>query len=545
MNKKQLKLVTSIAIVILILSIIPIFWIGQYLHPFSDDYVFGAEVHKVWNATHSLSASIMAAWNVAINMYHIWQGTYSACFLMAMQPGAFGMYWIVPIVLLTSLVTSTFTLMYMIMRKVLHASKLEYLFVSTIFVLINVQFVYSPYDAFYWYNGAMYYTLYYSLSLFLASLLIAFELSCNKYSKYFIGGVSVLLTIFIAGGNFVSGFGMAAILSVAIAILWLEQKRIPKFLVSILAIYMIAFAFSILAPGNTFRELAVKEYHPNIIQAFVITFCKSLDFIIDRIISVMSLTFLVLIPVVSKLARNSSFKFNYPWLCIVISLVLYCSFFFPHCYAMGYEGPNRVKNVYAYALFWLIIVNMFYLTGTLIQKSEAQSPISTAICQLINAVKMRYHNKLKYSYLLVITILLLDVCVKPSTTNRTLSLLAHGEIQTSDQEMKERDSVLANTANPVVELKPLTIKLPSDTHYDAMPDPGYWVNQAIASYYDKKEVFTTHSYNINNDNTYLMKHYKKDVGPNNLKYKTFKKQPTIPTYLTQRVKKSNSYTSIQ
>ena len=83
MNKKQLKIVTGVAIAVLIVSIIPVFWIGQYLHPFSDDYVFGAETYKIWNATHSISACIQGAWNVAVNMYHIWQGTYSACFLMA------------------------------------------------------------------------------------------------------------------------------------------------------------------------------------------------------------------------------------------------------------------------------------------------------------------------------------------------------------------------------------------------------------------------------------------------------------------------------
>ena len=148
MNKKQLKIVTSVAIVILILSILPIFWIGQYLHPFSDDYVFGAEAYKTWNATHSVSACLQGAWNVAVSMYHIWQGTYSACFLMALQPGAFGMYWIVPIVLASSIVISTYALLFMIMRKLLHTTKMEFLYVSTIFALINIQFVRSAYDAF-------------------------------------------------------------------------------------------------------------------------------------------------------------------------------------------------------------------------------------------------------------------------------------------------------------------------------------------------------------------------------------------------------------
>ena len=535
MNKKQLKRVTIAAMVILILSIIPILWIGQYLHPFSDDYVFGAEAHKVWNTTHSLTACMVAAWDVAVSMYHIWQGTYSACFLMALQPGAFGVYWLVPILLLSSLIASTFTLLYMIMRKVLHTTMLEYLFVSTIFVLINVQFVYSSYDAFYWYNGAMYYTLYYSLSLFLASLLIAYELSSTK-RKYLIGGASIVLAVFIAGGNFVSGFGMAAILFVAITILWLEQKHMPKFLVSIFAIYLISFAFSILAPGNAFRELAVKEYRPQIFEALAITINKGLGFITDRIVSVMSLTFLTLVPMVSRLAHKSSFKFSHPWLCIFISLGLYCSFFLPHCYAMGYEGPNRVQNVYTYALFWFILVNMYYLSGAYIRKIEAKTPLSTAINQVVNAVKMKYNKTLRFSYLYAVIILLLAVILKPSTTNRTLSLLVHGKIQRSDQEMKERESILSSTVNSVIELKPLTTKLPSDTHYDALPDPGYWVNQAIAMYYGKSEVFTNPEENINYENTYLMKHYKKDVGPNNLKYKTFKNSTISSSFLTQRIK---------
>ena len=177
MNKKQLKIVTGVAIAVLIVSIIPVFWIGQYLHPFSDDYVFGAEVYKIWNATHSISACIQGAWNVAVNMYHIWQGTYSACFLMALQPGAFGAYWIVPILLASSLIMSTYALLYLIMRKLLHTTRTEFLLVSSVFALINLQFVDSAYDAFYWYNGAMYYTLYFSMSLCLASLLIAYHLS--------------------------------------------------------------------------------------------------------------------------------------------------------------------------------------------------------------------------------------------------------------------------------------------------------------------------------------------------------------------------------
>ena len=183
---------------------------------------------------------------------------------------------------------------------------------------------------------------------------------------------------------------------------------------------------------------------------------------------------------------------------------------------------------------------MYYLSGALARKEENKAPLSSAICQVATATKLKFKNTIKYSYIYSILIFVLAIAVKPSTTNRTLSLLIKGKIQTSDKEMKEREELLGRLYNnSIVELKPLKTKLPSDTHYDALPDPGYWVNQAIAMYYGKQEVFTTNSYNINNENTYLMKHYKKDVGPNNLKYKTFIEQDSHPTYLTQRIKKAS------
>lgn len=165
----------------------------------------GAPVYKAWTATHSFGACIQAAWAESMHIYQTWQGTYSACFLMALQPGIFGKYWLVPIILLGSLILSTYTLGYTILRRLLHISKLEYTFISTLFVLMTVQFVWSFYDAFCWYNGAMYYTLYYSISLFLASLLIEFHLTKSIIAKIIITLVSAALAIFIAGGNFVTG----------------------------------------------------------------------------------------------------------------------------------------------------------------------------------------------------------------------------------------------------------------------------------------------------------------------------------------------------
>lgn len=521
MNKKQLKIVTSVAIVILILSILPILWIGQYLHPFADDYVFGAEVYKTWNHTHSFLACIEGAWNVTTTMYHTWQGTYSACFLMALQPGVFGHYWLGPIILLFSLVSSTYTLLYMIIRKLLHASMIEYYFISTLFVIMTVQFTWSYYDAFYWYNGAMYYTLFYSMSLFLGASLFEYQLSRSAIMKAIAGGVSIILAIIIAGGNFVSGLGMGAILFTTIIFMGLKQKKWPRFYMLILAIYGIAFTTSVLAPGNAFRQITV-EGKPNVIIAFFMAIGKSVEFLSDSFNIMQILIFFILAPTIVQMAKKSHFKFSHPWLCILISMALYASFFFAHSYAMGTRGPGRVQNIYSYIHLWLIGINMYYLSGAIIRKAENKAPLSSVIVELITISKKKYTNTLHYAPYFIIAILVLSVTLKETTTNRTVSLMIKGTVQKFDKEMNEREQALLNNNKAIMILKPLTAKMPSDAFNDITIYPGYWINQGIAKYYNKEKIFALPSNNSTATPTMLLARCKREVGPGNLKFIQFK-----------------------
>lgn len=521
MNKKQLKIVTGVAISILIISIIPMLWISQYLHPFADDYVFGAEVYKIWNETHSFSACIQTAWSVAMTMYHTWQGTYSACFLMALQPGVFGHYWLGTFILISCLMTSTYTLLYMVMRKLLRSSKLEYLFVSTLFVLMTIQFTWSYYDAFYWYNGAMYYTLFYSISLFLASLLIGYQLNCSKLRKALIGATSIVLSIIIAGGNFVSGLGMGAILFAAILIMKKEQKRWPCLYMAILTIYSIAFLFSVLAPGNAFRQVTI-ESKPNAIIAFFIAIGKSFDFLSESINIIQILMLMLLMPTLAKMASHSRFKFSHPWLCILITITLYSSFFFAHSYAMGTRGPGRVQNIYSYILLWLICTNIYYLSGAIQRKAEAKAPLSSAIVDFVTASKKKYANSLLYAPYCAIVILILSVSLKERTTNRTVSLMLKGTAMKFDKEMKARELTLKTNSQNIITLKPLSVEMPSDAFNDITIYPGYWINQGMAHYYNKERVIAAPTTNMQESPTKLLARCKRDVGPGNIKFVYFK-----------------------
>ena len=517
MNQKLLKSQTIMAICILILSIIPLLAMGPYLHQFADDYVFGAPVYKAWNATHSLTACIQAAWGESMRIYHSWQGTYSACFLMAMHPGIFGNYWLVPILLLGSLIASTYTLGYMVMRRLLHVGKMEYAFVSTLFVLMTIQFLWSYYDAFFWYNGAMYYTLYYSISLFLASLLIAYHLSHSVFAKIIMAIISIALAIFIAGGNFVTGLGMPAILFAAIIWMKLERKKWPVFPIFLLLIYGGAFAFSVFAPGNAVRQATVTS-HPNVVAAFFMAIGKSVEFLADAIGIMEILVLTILAPVLARMAKASRFKFSHPWICLLVSFLLYSAFAFPNSYAMGSKGANRVLNVYFYVHLWMVCFNIYYLSGALQRNAVAQEPVSVALMNLIHAIKQKYAKYLKWTPAYYCLVLVLSITAKPTSTNRTFTLLRKGLVQKLDQQVKQREAYILKSKADNLVLQPLTVKMPSDAYHDITIYPGYWINRGMANYYDKKTVVAL-PYDDPDESPYeLLKRCREEVGPGGMTF---------------------------
>lgn len=75
-----------IFLAILLLSLIPLIWLGRYNYPTGDDYYYGAETHLVWQQTGSIIQTLDAACAGVADSYQIWQGTYSALFLMYLAP---------------------------------------------------------------------------------------------------------------------------------------------------------------------------------------------------------------------------------------------------------------------------------------------------------------------------------------------------------------------------------------------------------------------------------------------------------------------------
>lgn len=210
-----------IFLAILLLSLIPLIWLGRYNYPTGDDYYYGAETHLVWQQTGSIIQTLDAACAGVADSYQIWQGTYSALFLMYLAPNVFSntAYHLVTFVILLLLCGGIFYLLCPLFRRFLPGTCGEWITVSSILSFLCIQTVEFQCDSFYWYNGSMYYTGFFAVTLFFLGTLF----------RYLDNGKRILLlplllfAVFLGGGNYVSLLP-CMLLSVTITLLLLLQK---------------------------------------------------------------------------------------------------------------------------------------------------------------------------------------------------------------------------------------------------------------------------------------------------------------------------------
>lgn len=184
-------------------SIIPILIASFCATPYADDFSFFAGVHKTIVAGDGFFDVISSAIQQVIFVYKAWQGTYSAVFLFALQPAAFSekLYFVTTFILLGFLIGSTFFFIDSLF-KVAKLNRWYGLVISSTLLFISIQFVVNKAEAFYWWNGAIYYTFVYSLMLILLSCLIKMHQSSKLVIKIVLCVVASLLVAIIGGGNY-------------------------------------------------------------------------------------------------------------------------------------------------------------------------------------------------------------------------------------------------------------------------------------------------------------------------------------------------------
>lgn len=291
--------------VIFVLCLIPLFVVGLYNAPAIDDFYYSVQTMPVFRETGSIFQTIAAAVDQVGDTYQEWQGSYAAVFLFALHPAVFGEAWyaVSTFILLGSLVGANWLFSWVLFRRVLKVDRICWLATTLVVLLLGIHLVPSPVQSYYWWNGSIYYTFFYSLSLvFFSLILLGFNASKKTRPFYLIG--QVLLAFLLGGGNMVTAlFSLVVLVLLMIGLVIRRNQRVWQLILPLL-VFAAGFAVNILSPGNALRS----ESYPNtpgVIGAIELSFYYSLRSVQQWLTPAVAIPLAVLFPILARAAGRT------------------------------------------------------------------------------------------------------------------------------------------------------------------------------------------------------------------------------------------------
>lgn len=476
------RILCALLLVGVAITLIPVLWVGTYSAPYADDYAYGTATHIAWKHTGSLLAVLRAAVQTVVRYYNGWQGTFSAIFLMSLQPAVFGgtLYWIVPFLMVGLLALGEFFFSWAIFRRCFHATRSQFLTIGGVWLLFSVQLSPCAVEGFCWYNGAIYYTGYFAFSLVYFGLMLCYITTEARPVRRGVNiGLLAVLGIVIGGGNFVTALITLVVTVLAVVICATVHRREWKGLLLPVILLAVAFGVSVKAPGNAVRQAICES--TSVWYAIYNALVTGVISIGDNVDVLHLLMFAALGGVFWKITERTKFSFPMPLLVGVLSFGVYSAQYSPTLYAMNDIGPGRLQNI-IYDMFLLLAMgNLFYVLGWIRRRFFTEK-------------QKDKRPKLGYAWwkLAVLGVSMLFCCAVPRdtpiTTLSALASLRSGEAEQYHQEYLQRHRLLEDeqTQNVVIQhyaSKPYLLYL-----CDASYDPECWANIAISNYYEKESV---------------------------------------------------------
>lgn len=490
-SRKHLVL---LCVTVLIVSLLPLYGISVYSHPFYDDFGFSIRTHAAWRETGSVGQVVSAAWENTVGIRQTWEGTYTTSFLGALQPALFGesLYWITTLLLLTSLLLA----LWLFLRQALfHGLKTDWATLVTAFcflAFLMVHFVPDPAEAFFWYNGGTAYTLMWALMLSCAALWMKLGRAATGKQAAFQMVLLVPLTILLGGAKYstVLFACLLALCATACAVRAKHPRRLCY--LALTAVLLACFAFTMAAPGNAVRA---KTLHGGmsapmaLLQSFYFGLALMGNWFSLPLVAACVLLGHLLLPAL----RQSKCRFAYPLLLTLASICLFCAQLTPTLFTGNYLGDGRTLNTYYYTYVLMVFGNVLYWVGWGLRKLAAKEPVESLAPEAPGkGVPLRV--------LSVALALLVAGCLsfRPEGTEdwwppnmaggSAAYALLRGEPQEYHRQMSARDAELNDPAKPEVILTPITT-IPKVFMSDVLGSSSLdYVLSLYAEYYGKTAV---------------------------------------------------------
>ena len=372
------RLLAAIALAALLISLIPILAAAFYAHPLSDDFGFSAYVHQAVVNGGGILSVLKASLTKVSEVYQSWQGTFSAVFLFTLQPGAFSedLYFLTTFLLIGLLCGGTYLLADTLTVCLFGARRSWGILLASAVLICSIQFVPDKAEAYYWYNGAVYYTAFYALSLVLFSLVLRMLKAGSRSRMLRCGVPACILAFFLGGGNYSTALVTLIVLVLTPPLVCVLRRaersgrtagisscgrgfRVLYVLITILL--LVSLAASAAAPGNAVRGEYTTGMSP--VRAIVLSVYFALRYGADWTGTAQLALFAGAVPILYHLMRKVRFTFPYPMLVIAFVFLSWAAQFTPPLYAMSSVGSGRQINIYYYSYYLMVLICIAYLCG--------------------------------------------------------------------------------------------------------------------------------------------------------------------------------------
>lgn len=490
-TKVEEKSIFIILLVGIVIILIPMLIIAKYNVPCADDYSYGQLTHLAWEQSHSILNVLKKSVQQVKQSYFSWQGTYSAIFAFSLQPAVFGEEWypLTTFIMLISLCGGISYLFIVVFRQILNATWYQTGIVIIALLGICTQLLPSPVQAFYWYNGSVYYTLFFGISLVLyAKILTYIRLSDAAISavKRILRLLTIsVLSVIIAGSNYVTAL-TTAILYVCVLALMLAQKKYSCLgLIFPFCVFAVGFIINILAPGNSVRQSSFPD-HPTALFSIFLSFRGAIRYASNWLTPSLLILIIFLVPLLYKIAVGTNYSYSHPLLILFGTFSLFASMFCPSIYATGSVGPERLLNIIYYAFVVLLIFNLFYVLGWCKEMAKKHGICIKKEKQESKCERPAYFM----SFLLVIFILVssIELVVADNTSIDAVRALLRGEANAYYDTAMERLDLLKDDSQQDVVLPRYSVKPYVLYFSDITEDPTDWHNIDMREYYQKNSV---------------------------------------------------------
>lgn len=485
-----MMLIALLLLLTLALSLIHPLWASFYNRPYSDDYSFGVHTHKAWQQTGSLFKVLTAAAHTAVDFFYNWQGTFSAIFAFSLQPGIFSeqAYFVSTFLLIFSLLFAIFYFLHALLIKRLSSTRFEWLVVSSLVSLYAIQFPPYAAEAFYWYNGGIYYTFFFAVHLVLLGKLLKVREINSLPGKILSAILIVLLSTLVSGSNFLTAL-LAVLTGLCLCAVAVLRKEKNSWMISLSLLVLLAgLMISATAPGNAYRQLALlnigREPLPifaTILESFREGFRYARLWMRGELFCMLML----LSPVLLRIAARTAFRFRFPLLVVLFAFCLFCAQMAPVVMTRVLGQPSHMNILYDSYLL-LVLGAWFYVLGWG-RRVFLKRVFPSALFLRPNTKPALRILSIAAAILLLVSgihqILSRDWLSKAALRAMNDQGARHFAVLRDERQRMLEDPTKKDVVVPGIWPKP-DIFLQAD-----LQDRDWWINQVVATYYGKDHIW--------------------------------------------------------